>query len=158
MNCSELIGLVALVVQSPIDPCPEDWAKSVCPIAARGHPDVTGGEDAEVPMSRVVKTGGHGQDELVQFHGGGAPHGDGFLSHAGEPLADAALAQQAEHLLFNQPGEQQPVEEFDLPVRGDAAVFDAQFGDVGVDMLKSRPRPPPSGPMQAYFAAGNEQP
>ena len=73
----------------------------------------------------------HRQDEFIRFHRGRAPHGNGLLSHAGEPLADSPLTQQAEHLLFDEAGKKEAVEQLDLPGFRNAAAFNAQLGDVG---------------------------
>ena len=88
-----------------------------------GQFDAPGGEDAEVAV--------HRQDELVGVQRSGAPHGNGFLTHAAEPFADSALPKQAEHFLFDESREQKLIQQAEHPVCIQTAVLDAQSGDVG---------------------------
>lgn len=74
----------------------------------------------------------HGENEFILKQGRRAPHGNRLLTHSGEPFADAALPQKAEHFLFNQPRQKQMIEQFEHAIRRQASVGDVELGNVGV--------------------------
>ena len=80
--------------------------------------DAPAGEDAEVAVQR--------QHEVVLVEGRHDPDGDGLLPDTREPLRQAALAEQPQHLLLHQARQEQcPVEP------GQAVVVETRRGRVG---------------------------
>ncbi len=85
-------------VEGPVAPLGEAALPAQELAEEAGKVEIPSGEDPEVAV--------HREDEVAGPQGGDDPGGDGLLADPGEPLGQAPLPQEQEHLLLDHPREE----------------------------------------------------